>query len=93
MLLRFHSIEKWNHKNTKAIRSTKNNNLLLALEKAKERVAENKNKKSATASMSKIITRHDIKANVAFNVLYPTQEPLLNVADYFCWAVQRVFEK
>jgi hypothetical protein len=39
------------------------------------------------------ITRHDIKANVAFNVHYPTQKPLLNVADYFCWAVQRVFEK
>jgi hypothetical protein len=28
-----------------------------------------------------------------FNVAYPTQEPLLNVADYFCWAIQRVFEK
>ena len=73
-------------------RSTKNNNLLLALEKAKERVAENINKKSA-AGESKPITRHDIKTNVAFNVLFPTQDPLLNVADYFCWAVQRVFEK
>jgi hypothetical protein len=30
---------------------------------------------------------------VAFNVLYPTQEPLLNIADYFCWSVQRVFER
>lgn len=23
----------------------------------------------------------------------PTKEPLLNLADYLCWAVQRVFEK
>ncbi|MBA3649406.1 MAG: DUF3800 domain-containing protein [Chitinophagales bacterium] len=73
-------------------RSTKNNNLLLAMEKAKERVAENINKKNAEITASKV-TRHDIITNVAFNVVYPTQEPLLNVADYFCWAVQRVFEK
>ena len=30
---------------------------------------------------------------VVFNVQYPTAEPLLNIADYFCWAIQRVFEK
>lgn len=30
---------------------------------------------------------------VVFNVQNQTSEPLLNVADYFCWAVQRVFEK
>lgn len=28
-----------------------------------------------------------------FNVQSPTTEPLLNLADYFCWAVQRVFER
>lgn len=28
-----------------------------------------------------------------FNVQTPTTEPLLNLADYFCWAVQRVFER
>ena len=28
-----------------------------------------------------------------FNVTKPLQEPLLNIADYFCWAIQRVFEK
>lgn len=74
-------------------RSTKNSNLLLALEKAKERLAENLNKKNSAASLPRVLTRHDIVTNVAFNVLYPTQEPLLNVADYFCWAIQRVFEK
>ena len=30
---------------------------------------------------------------ILFNVQSPTTEPLLNVADYFCWAVQRVFER
>ena len=30
---------------------------------------------------------------VSFNVQGPTKEPLLNVADYFCWAIQRVFER
>ncbi|MEX2410711.1 MAG: hypothetical protein WD607_04945, partial [Candidatus Paceibacterota bacterium] len=31
--------------------------------------------------------------NVVFNVQNPTKEPLLNIADYFCWAIQRVFER
>ncbi len=30
---------------------------------------------------------------IHFNVQNPTTEPLLNVADYFCWSVQRVFER
>lgn len=30
---------------------------------------------------------------VVFNIQQPTNEPLLNIADYFCWAIQRVFEK
>ena len=28
-----------------------------------------------------------------FNVLKQTDEPLINVSDYFCWAIQNVFEK
>lgn len=28
-----------------------------------------------------------------FNVQTPATEPLLNLADYFCWTVQRVFER
>jgi hypothetical protein len=31
--------------------------------------------------------------DVQFNVQQPTNEPLLNLADYFCWSIQRVFEK
>ncbi|MEW5939741.1 MAG: hypothetical protein AB1750_08785 [Chloroflexota bacterium] len=34
-----------------------------------------------------------VKTRVAFNVQYPYTEPLLNVTDYLCWAVQRVFER
>jgi len=30
---------------------------------------------------------------IVFNIQEPTKEPLLNITDYFCWAVQRVFEK
>ncbi len=30
---------------------------------------------------------------IVFNVQYPTTEPLLNISDYFCWAIQRVFER
>ena len=31
--------------------------------------------------------------NVVFNVQNQTSEPLLNIADYFCWSIQRVFER
>jgi hypothetical protein len=61
-------------------KSTKNHNLELALAKAKQRF---ENKKSDAV----------ITTNVVFNITYPTTEPLLNIADYFCWAVQRVFER
>jgi hypothetical protein len=33
------------------------------------------------------------KCKVVFNVQKPTIEPLLNIADYFCWSIQRIFEK
>jgi hypothetical protein len=33
------------------------------------------------------------RRNIVFNVQKPTVEPLLNIADYLCWAIQRVFEK
>lgn len=63
-------------------KSTKHTNLNLALAKAVQRFENNKN-----------ISDKNLKARVVFNVNYPTNDPLLNVADYFCWAVQRVFEK
>jgi hypothetical protein len=61
-------------------KSTKNHNLELALEKAKERFK----------------TTHPeepIKTKVVFNVMDQISEPLLNVADYFCWSIQNVFER
>ena len=34
-----------------------------------------------------------MKTEIVFNVNYPTNDSLLNLADYFCWTIQRVFEK
>lgn len=62
-------------------KSTKNNNLQLALAKAIQRYKNNPN------------SEKQVSTEVVFNIEYPTKEPLLCVADYFCRAVQRVFEK
>lgn len=61
-------------------RCTRNHNLQSALTKATERFL----KKQEVA---------DVASEVVFNVQTPRREPLLSVADYFCWAVQRVFER
>ena len=78
-------------------KSTKNHNLGLALEKAKQRIAAAQNQKNSMQRESNaditLISRKDIQTNVVFNVNGQLEEPLLNVADYFCWAVQNVFEK
>ena len=77
--------------------STKNNNLELALEKAKERFAGRLTKKSINESedfaSANVYKRENIKTGIVFNVTNPVQEPLLNIADYLCWSIQRVFEK
>lgn len=59
---------------------TKNHNLTRALEKARKR-------------MSKKWAEKDLRCEVVFNVQNQLTEPLLNIADYLCWPVQRVFEK
>lgn len=61
-------------------KSTKNQNLELAFLKAKQR-------------FTNINEDRKVKTNVVFNVSYPTKDPLLNLADYFCWTIQRVFER
>jgi hypothetical protein len=57
-------------------KTTKNNNLQMALEKAQSR---NKGR--------------EVTTEVLFNVQNHRVEPLLNVADYFCWSIHRVFER
>jgi len=59
--------------------STREKVLNRALEIALERASNNSEEPLAT--------------RVVFNVQTPRTEPLLNVADYLCWSVQRVFEK
>jgi len=60
--------------------ATKNANLQRALEKATERFVKTR-------------PPSEIRASVVFNVQNPRTEPLLCVADYLCWSVQRVFER
>ena len=59
---------------------TKNNNLELALNIAQERFIKTHPEKTQ-------------KTKVVFNITEPTKDPLVNVADYFCWTIQNVFEK
>ena len=61
-------------------RCTTSNNLQKGLDKALAHVRPRAPKRAE-------------KCKVVFNVQKPTIEPLLNIADYFCWAIQRVFEK
>lgn len=60
-------------------KTTKNQNLEEALAKA---TARNRKRKD-----------QPIRTQVVFNVQNHLTEPILNVADYFCWAIQRVFER
>jgi hypothetical protein len=60
--------------------STSNANLQLALEKAESRSLHQ-------------LSPADRHRRVVFNVQGHRQEPLLSIADYFCWTVQRVFER
>lgn len=60
--------------------STRHNTLTLALNKAISRFRKKYPDKK-------------IKTQIVFNIQNPIEEPLLNVADYFCWAIQRVFER
>jgi hypothetical protein len=60
--------------------STSNANLQLALEKAQSRALHQH-------------AADDACRRVVFNVQNHQQEPILNLTDYCCWAVQRVFER
>lgn len=47
----------------------------------------------ATGRAGKRWTTEQLQGEVVFNIQTPLRDPLLSVADYLCWAVQRVFEK
>lgn len=61
--------------------STSNKNLATSLDKAIVRVNHKREQLG------------DVQTEVVFNVQNHRTEPLLNVADYLCWSVQRVFER
>lgn len=61
-------------------KTTKNKNLALAIEKAKISILQ--------ANPDFII-----KSKVHFNITNHYMEPILNIVDYFCWSVQRAFER
>ena len=60
--------------------TTKNTTLQRALEKGIERFLKTRGEDA-------------VASDVVFNVQRPTVDPLLCVADYLCWSVQRVFER
>jgi len=60
--------------------STSNRNLEEALTKVHSRA-------------KKRYDRSELTTQVVFNIQNQRTEPLLNIADYFCWSVQRIFEK
>lgn len=60
--------------------STRHTTLTMALDKA-------------TRRFSKKYPEKQIETKVVFNIQDHHEEPLLNVADYFCWTIQRVFER
>ncbi|GBD88853.1 hypothetical protein BMS3Abin03_02795 [bacterium BMS3Abin03] len=61
-------------------KSTKNQNLMKAMETARKR-------------FQLVRPDKDAVTDFVFNIQYPTTEPLLTIPDYICWAVQRVFER
>jgi len=81
-------------------KTTRNATLDKALQIARQRYIGAKNRSSVARRMKagklpfgEMLFESDLKASVVFNVQNPHTDPLLNVADYFCWAIQRVFEK
>ena len=60
--------------------STRHDNLELSLQKA-------------IARFNRQYPDSIVNSQVVFNVQDQLTEPLLNIADYLCWSIQRVFEK
>jgi len=70
--------------------------LILNIAERKRCTALNNLRKGLDKAVAHSKSRFPERVNnykVLFNVQKPTVEPLLNVADYLCWSIQRVFEK
>lgn len=61
-------------------KSTRNSVLEMAKQKATKRFSRSQGEKG-------------VSTNIVFDIQNHLSEPLLNIADYFCWALQRVFER
>ena len=49
--------------------------------------------KATKTAINKYPNNKDNFCKITFNVQHPTTEPILNITDYFLWAVQRMIEK
>lgn len=70
--------------------------LVLNIAERKKCTTVNNLQKGLDLAMVHSNSRYPGRANnckVVFNVQKPTVEPLLNIADYLCWSIQRVFER
>ncbi len=63
-------------------KTTRNQVLDNSLKKAKERYFNNNSN-----------SNRELSDVVVFNIQNQITEPLLNIVDYFCWSIQRVFER
>lgn len=70
--------------------------LVLNIAKRSKCTTNSNLQKGLDKSVERSFMRNPGKANdceVVFNVQAPTSEPILNITDYFCWAIQRIFER
>lgn len=74
----------------------KNEELVLNIAKRGKCTTQNNLQKGLNKAMKELAINNSEEQNdskIVFNVQHPTKEPLLNLSDYFCWAMQRFWEK
>lgn len=74
----------------------KYNNLVLNIAQRSRCTTHTNLQNGMLKSLERSSKRYPAQENncrVVFNVQNPTTEPLLNLSDYFCWSIQRIFER